>query len=102
MIGVVSGEFGVFDGVDCIAQFSNDQDAEEFRDATLELHVPEPFRRPEYDDLQVCEIPEGYAQLHRLLVGLRKSLFADLAIERALTRLRRAQGERAEVRRAAA
>lgn len=99
---MVSGEFGVFDGVDCIGQFSNDQDAEEFRDEALELHIPEPFRRPEYDDLQVYEIPQGYAQLHRLLVGLRKSLFTDLAIERALAQLRQAQQERAEVRHAAA
>lgn len=99
---MVSGEFGVFDGVDCVARFSNDVDAEEFRDTALELYVPEPFRRPEYDSLQVYEVPEGYAQLHRLLGGLRKSLFADLAIERALTRLRQAQRDRAEVRRAAA
>lgn len=99
---MVAGEFGVFDGTDCIAEFSNDVDAEEFRTDALQLNLPEPFRRPEYDDLQVHEVPEGYAQMRRVLDGLKKSKATDRAIERALTRLRRAQEERAEVRRATA
>lgn len=99
---MIYGEFGVFDGVDLVAQFSNDQDAEEFRVDALQLNYPEGFRRSEYDELQVYEIPAGYALLHRLLVGLRASRNQDLAVSRALANLKLAQWERAEVRRAAA
>lgn len=98
---MVYGEFGVFDGVDLLAAFSNDQDAEEFRADTLQLNFPEGFRRSEYDDLQVYEIPAGYALFHRLLVGLRASRNQDLSVAKTLVDLKLAQWKRAEVRRAA-
>jgi hypothetical protein len=85
----MDGLFGVFDGVDRVAQFSDDEAAEEFRREALELDVPEFFRRPAYDDLQVYEVPQGYDVLHRLLLGLRRSRNQDLAVTAALTRLNR-------------
>jgi hypothetical protein len=99
---VVYGEFGVFDGVDLVAQFSSDEDAEAHRDEVLELHIPEGFRCSAYDDLQVREVPGEYDLLIRLRDGLREARNQDKAIEQALARLSRAQHERAEVRRAAA
>ena len=93
---MVDGIFGVFDGVDCIARFSDDEAAEEHRSEVLELHLPEGFRRSEYSDLQVYEVPQGYDLLHPILMGLRKSRNQDLAVERAVKWLRLAQ----QVRRA--
>lgn len=98
---MVKGVFGIFDGVDLIAEFGNDVDAEEEREALLELHVPEGFRRPAYDDLQVYEKPDAYDPLHKVLVRLRKARNEDLAVVRCLRILQAAQADRAEVRRAA-
>lgn len=80
---MVDGLFGVFDGVRMLSEFGDDESAEEFRREALELDVPEGFRRSAYDDLQVRELPEGfdgreYAQLCRVLDGLRASRIADL------------------------
>ena len=101
MIAMVSGVFGVFSGVDCIAEFGDDMAAEEHRDGLLEVHIPEAFRRSAYDDLQVREIPDGYAPMYRLLNGLRVSRNQDLAVSRALASLKLAQWERAKSRYAA-
>lgn len=95
---MVDGRFGVFDGVDCLAEFSNDVDAEGFRADALELNIPEGFRRSAYDDLQVYEIMPGYDLWYRLYQGLKRSRNQDLAILRAIYRLRQAQSERRTVR----
>jgi hypothetical protein len=92
---MVRGVFGVFDGVDCIAEFGDDVSAEEHRDEVLELHIPEGFRCSAYDDLAVREIPEGYDQMRRLRDKLRVSRNQDLTVSSALEILRAAQQERA-------
>jgi hypothetical protein len=92
----VNGSIGVFDGTDLLAEFGDDDSAEEYRSDVLELNIPEGFRRSEYDDLQVYEVPEDYPQWHQLLRGLRASRNQDLAIIRALRRLSAAQRDRQE------
>lgn len=98
---MVSGAFGVFDGVEILAQFGDDEDAEEYRAEVLELNVPEGFRRSAYDDLEVHEIPDDYDQLYGALTALRKARNQDRAVLHYLQVLRDAQRERAEARRGA-
>jgi hypothetical protein len=93
---MVDGDFGVFDGPDCLARFSDDEAAEEYRCEALELHLPVGFRRSAYDDLQVREVPRGYDLLYLLLVGLRRSRNQDLTVQRALAGLELARQERNE------
>jgi hypothetical protein len=92
----MNGSIGVFDGPDLLAEFGDDVSADEYRSDVLELNIPEGFRRSEYDDLQVHEVPEDYPLWQRLLTGLRASRNQDLAVIRALRRLRTAQRARRE------
>lgn len=85
-----NGSFGVFDGVDLLAEFGNDVDADEYRIDVLQLGIPDGFRHSEYDDLQVWEIPPQYHLFKRLLDGLRASRNQDLAVARAVRRMQRA------------
>lgn len=79
----MKGEFGVFDGVELLAGFDNSVEADEYRRDALQLNLPEYVRRAPYDDLQVCEIPEGYELWARLLEGLRRSRRQDRMQEEA-------------------
>lgn len=86
----MEGQFGVFAGVLLLAEFDNDDDADEYRRDLLEENIPEYFRRSQYDacDLNVREIPEDpeeYAQLIRLLYELRASLKKDKEREKDAT-----------------
>jgi hypothetical protein len=92
----VTGDFGVFDGLELVAEFDNDVDAEEYRAELLQLNLPEYVRRPLYDELWVGEVPTGYRDLLRLYLGLRRSRVQDLVIARALKTLEDAQRKRAE------
>lgn len=79
---MVDGVFGVFDGTEMIAEFGDDESADEYRREALELNTPEAFRRSAYDDLDIRELPDGfdsreYAQLHQLLAGLKASRARD-------------------------
>lgn len=101
---MVTGEFGVFDGVDMLAEFADDESAEEYRRDALELNIPEGFRLSAYDDLQVAEVRGGFAEygsLHRTLRGLRASRRQDKTVTSCLQLLRAAQHNRAEARRGA-
>lgn len=69
------GNFGVFDGVELLAEFGDDESADEYRRALLE--IPAPL----YDDLQVAEVPEDYERWIRLLEGLKKSRAHDRALD---------------------
>lgn len=91
----MDGSFGVFDGLALIAEFGNDEDAEAYRHDTLHLAWPETFRRSEYDDLLVAEIPEDYSDTWpRLTTALRRSQRQDRTVEKYLRVLRAAQKER--------
>lgn len=79
----VKGEFGVFDGVQLLAEFDNSVDADEYRNDALQLNLPEYVRRSPYDDLQVCEVPEDYRLWDRLVKGLRRSRLQDRMQEEA-------------------
>ena len=79
----MTGDYGVFDGIELIAMFSDDNDADDYRRQLLELDRPEIFRRPEYDDLQIREVPENYDLWRRLIDGLRRSRDYDLAVRQA-------------------
>ncbi len=96
---MVTGVFGVFDDLELLAEFGNDDDAESYRSDVLELNVAEGFRRSAYDDLQVAEVPEDYDPLYRTLKGLRRSRNQDRSVERFLEVMRIAQQQRAEARR---
>lgn len=91
----MDGSFGVFDGLALIAQFGNDDDAEAYRYDALQLAWPEGFRRSEYDDLLVAEIPEDYSDTWpRFVAALRRSWRRDRTVEKYLRVLRAAQKER--------
>jgi hypothetical protein len=91
----MDGSFGVFDGLALIAEFGNDEDADVYRRDALQLAWPEAFRRSEYDDLFVAEIPEDYSDAWpRLVAALRRSRRQDRTVEKFLTVLRAAQKER--------
>lgn len=93
---MVSGAFGVFDGTEILAEFGDDEAAEEYRSDALELNVPEGFRCSAYDDLQVCEKPDDYDQLHGALTALRRSRNQDQSVMSCLRILQDAQRVRAE------
>lgn len=95
----MKGDFGVFDGVELLAEFSDDVSADEYRRDALQLD--QAFPCSEYDDLQVYEVPENYATWYRLYTGLCRLRNQELAVTRCVQRLRAAQRERAEARRAA-
>jgi hypothetical protein len=84
----------VFDGLELIAEFGTDEDADEYRRDALQLGLPEGFRRSEYDDLFVAEIHEGIVLGLRLIAGLKRSRQQDRSVERCLDWLRLAQEER--------
>jgi hypothetical protein len=102
----MKGDFGVFDGADLLARFDDWDTADEWRADALQLTLPEYFRRPEYDDLDVVELPRDfdswYEPMHRMLVRLRVLRNTDLAIRRCLARMEAAQRLREGVRSAAA
>lgn len=91
----MDGSFGVFDGLALIAEFGNDEDAAVYRRDALQLMWPESFRRSQYDDLFVAEIPEDYSDTWpRLVAALRRSRRQDRTVEEYLDVLRVAQKER--------
>jgi hypothetical protein len=74
----MNGRFGVFDGIFLIAEFGNDEDADEYmRKTVLQEDEPEHLRRTEYDNPEVREIPEDYAAHLKLLYELKASLRED-------------------------
>lgn len=85
---MVNGNFGVFDDLILLAEFGDDDSADEYRRDALDLGL--------YDDLLVAEIPEDYDcdLWTRLLSGLRKSRRQDLAVEKYVGVLRSAQEAR--------
>lgn len=89
---MVMGVFGVFDQTELLAEFGDDESADEYRREVLE--IPSSL----YDDLLIAEVPEDYDLWIRLLRGLKKSRAQDRAIETALRWLRLAQWERRLVR----
>lgn len=92
---MVMGAFGVFDQTELLAEFGDDESADEYRRTALGMD------RPLYDDLQIAEVPEDYELWLRLLKGLRKSRAQDRAVETACRWLRLAQWERRLVRNSA-
>lgn len=100
----MDGNFGVFDGVELLAEFGDDEAAEDYRRDLLQLDLPEHLRAPLYDDLEVREVPDDpdFIALGAFVSALNASRNRDLAIARCLRRLREAQHVRAEARRAAA
>lgn len=91
----MDGSFGVFDGLALVAEFGNDEDADVYRRDALHLAWPEEFRRSQYDDLFVAEIPEDYSDTwSRLGAALRRSQRQDRMVEKYLRVLHAAQKER--------
>lgn len=93
----MQGDFGVFDGVELIAEFVDDESADAHRRLILGLDSPEWCRTSEYNetDLFVARIPDGidgpvreYELWMRLLTGLRVSRARD----RGRSTLRRLSG----------
>jgi hypothetical protein len=69
---MVVGDFGVFDHTELLAEFGDDESADEYRRDALELDVPEGFRCSPYDDLEVREITEeDRINMRRVVDGLR-------------------------------
>lgn len=97
---MMDGSFGVFDGLCLLAEFSDDEAADRYRRDVLQLDFPDGYRRSEYDDLLVAEIPEDYSDAWPLLIkALRRSRQQDRTVEKCIAVLRAAQEVRHDAKR---
>lgn len=79
----MTGVFGVFDGVELLAEFADDVAADEHRRDLLQESFPEHLRRSPYDshDLEIYVVPSDYELWWRLLSGLRRSRAKDRVLD---------------------
>jgi hypothetical protein len=77
----MNGQFGVFDRLFLLAEFGDDESADEYRRELLQEEIPDHLRNSAYDpdDLSVREIPVNYDLWLRLLYGLKASRRQDVS-----------------------